>query len=130
MGPRIRLIKATTHPESKFVVLLRDPIERAMSAHKMHACNTGTPANNCTLGKKPSPLMPYHIYLQRWINVVGRARLHIVFFEDLVAEPLREVNGVLKKANIGPQLPRLPRHVPTVPLTEVKCKFPRCGEVD
>ena len=135
---RIRLINSTVPPNTKFVALVRDPMEVKKSHRKMVACMSGAPTeNHCTLSRVESdPLVDdrrwganYSGHLREWRDVVGAPRLRVVLFDDLVGRTLSAYNGILDFVGL-PALRELPwiREVPTQPQAEMHCRHAECGE--
>merc|ERR1711865_293194 len=58
--------------------------------------------------------------LSQWISVVGRARMHVVIFDDLVERTLDTLNGVLRFVGTTP-MEQLPTGVSSTPLKEENC---------
>ncbi len=127
--PAIRLVNATVPQRTKFVALLRDPLELKKSRRKMHACVAGTPSNHCTLNETKANdadwTDQYAEHLLAWRSVVGDHRLYTVVFDRLVDEPLDTLNRVLKFAGV-PQMSDLPE-ARQRPRKEEDCAFAPCG---
>ena len=132
---RIRLINATVPSNTKFIAIVRDPLELKKSYRKMVACFSGSPnENNCTLSKVESdPLADdrhwsndYTGHLREWRGIVGTPRLRVVLFDDLVDQTLSTYNGLLDFIGL-PAVETLPE-VPTQPLAETDCWHAECGE--
>ena len=135
---RIRLLNATVSPETKFVVSLRDPIELTMSRVRMGSCEVArgsssddcsskylkcSSSTDCTLNIPLGWSDEYGDYtgrLSQWISVVGRARMHVVIFDDLVERTLDTLNGVLRFVGTTP-MEQLPTGVSSTPLKEENC---------
>ena len=119
---------AAALPDARVVVLLRDPVARAVSHHR-HSVRTGAerlplaealaaePARTARaqrLGPGSSRghrLLRQHSYagrgrygeqLERWGAAVGRERLHVVRSEDLHADPARHHAALLGFLGLDP----------------------------
>merc|ERR1719343_575051 len=109
-----------------FVLQLRDPLDRMVSALAMASCTFGNVKNGCRLDESYSimdnfPLKSQHVYkgmygtaLKRWTKYVPQERILVFFFEELSADPLSVVNKVLVRAGLE-AFREMPRNVPTKP---------------
>lgn len=106
-------------PRASFVVILRDPVERAWSDHRAHAAKgrdhrtfaqavgeeleglgDGTVPPGLTDGAPPPRqivrLGLYADALDRWFACVDRRRFHIVMSDDLFGDPAETTRSVLR----------------------------------
>lgn len=89
-------------PTVKLLLVLRDPVERAISNHKHEVrerhfmgpdldFESGL-ANNPTYVEQGL----YATHLRRWLQFFPREQIHIVLFEDVVNDPMRVAIGVFR----------------------------------
>lgn len=92
-------------PSSPLIIfLLRNPVERILSLFGYAMNNVGSIKRNLSAreffvsgrdGLKSGDEIidsavahsVYHVWLTKWIEAVGRERIHVYFFDDLVANP-------------------------------------------
>jgi Sulfotransferase domain len=84
----------------RLILFLRDPVERALSNHK-HEVRTGHLSGTdlsfeSGLRNNPSYVEQgrYATHLERWLAYFPRAQLHVLLFEDIVANPGAAARGV------------------------------------
>jgi hypothetical protein len=85
-------------PKARFVVILRNPVDRAYSAYWHHvkmrrASETFENHLRYETGGTLE-LGHYEEQLRAWVDLVGRKRLHVVLFEEYVHDRLTVANGV------------------------------------
>ena len=91
----------------RLMVTLRDPAERAFSSW-LYALKQGAADWGATFGEglrlRPELLEHgrYATHLARWEERLGRDRLHVSVFDDLVEDPQRFVDGVLAFLDVAP----------------------------
>jgi hypothetical protein len=86
----------------KFIVSLRDPVERALSQHR-HMVRLGVvPEDDLTfetaLATNPTYVDQgrYFTHLSRWIEHFGSSRIHIILMEDIVSDPVGVAVGLYR----------------------------------
>jgi hypothetical protein len=85
---RMRIAKDL--PESRIIVSLRDPVERAYSNYRLLRRNTFTKADFERAATTRGDLLEsnrYGTHLEKWFETFGRARVLVLFQEDLQANP-------------------------------------------
>lgn len=97
-------------PKTKLVVILRNPVKRAIS-HYFFFYNNRWNGKTFEEALKLKGVSPYHEqsnwhqivevgyyydHLERWLKHYKRDQIHIVILEDLIAHPEQEVNKVFK----------------------------------
>mmetsp|Transcript_19187 Transcript_19187/g.60359 ORF Transcript_19187/g.60359 Transcript_19187/m.60359 type:complete len:351 (-) Transcript_19187:28-1080(-) len=125
-------------PQQTFFVLnLRDPLERMVSAMSMMSCHVGKERNMCQLTRWNATMTTLdtksqHIYkgfygkaLKKWLQYVPRERILIFYYEEILREPLRVMNEILSRAHLQ-NLSRVP-DVNSKPDWQTKCKVKQCG---
>jgi hypothetical protein len=120
---------ANALPDARFVVVLRDPVERtvshwaeqtrngvetltlreALDAEQQRVGDAGDRLLAGTIGESHAHEQQsyaaqshYAASLDRWIEAVGRQRLVIVFSEDYFTDPSRVIGTVLEAAGLPP----------------------------
>jgi hypothetical protein len=107
---------AEVSPEAHIVATVRNPIERLRSAYWnriKHGLDEGS------LEKVIGPLTthnPSHVIgqglytaaLGRWIALFGRERVHVLVFEELVADPAPNLARLCRELGLEPNLETLP----------------------
>lgn len=120
--PEARERIARDLPDTRFVVVLRDPVKRAWS-HYWHRVRQGREwlgfrealrAEETRWLNEPDPerrwwfayarLGRYGEQLQWWYDVVGRDRLTVVLLEDLIRNPVATVNAVIRCCGLGAEV--------------------------
>lgn len=119
---------AALFPRAKLIVSLRDPTARAVSHywHDVRRFRAVLPPD-LALRQAPGTMLSrsfYASHLERWLRHVPRERMHVVLFEDLVADQAAALNGMLaflapRRANTVHAAPvsvhanagRYPRHL-------------------
>jgi hypothetical protein len=146
MSPeRIAMTVQVLPPQTVFVVILRDPLERMVSSMGMEACRVGTVQNQCgvkimiqqfesmgalesTAGNEdPLDFVSRGMYttlLEKWIKHVPRERMLMFYFEEVHSNSVRVANDILSAASLE-QYDRLPPAVAKNPPTT--CKAIECG---
>jgi len=76
-------------PKMKVILILRDPIKRAISEYNYYK-NYGIMKNFKALSKERSY---YSTFLKEWMNVFGKANIKIILYEEILENP----NKVLKE---------------------------------
>lgn len=86
------------------VFILRNPVERVLSLRRFAQNTVGSMEHDVSINEFIRRLLSgtesddhildnallhgeYHIWLERWIHVCGKARIETVFFEDMVNDP-------------------------------------------
>lgn len=99
------------------IFVLRNPVERILSLHRFAQNNVGSLDHKISLTEfienvKSSSLhkdqilnsallhSEYHIWLDAWIQACGKARIKVLFFEDMVNNPLAFIEGVCDMTGI------------------------------
>ncbi len=89
--------KAVLGDDLRLVYIVRHPVDRIVSHHR-HLVRGGdaTPDINEAVRSMPEliDVSRYAMQLEPWIDTFGRAQLHVVRFEDYVADRRREVERV------------------------------------
>lgn len=104
---------AAAAPDVRLVMLVRDPLERALS-HWRHQVRAGTeerPAPRALVDPR-SPYVArsrYHEVLAPYRESVDEAQLLVVVLERLRADPAREVDRVLRHVGVDPSRGPAPR---------------------
>ncbi len=90
----------------KLLYIIRNPIDRIVSNYK-HALERDYISLNCTLNRFIETdsfclkTTLYNYQLSRYLNRFDNSQLHIVKFEDLVVNPLGELNKILDFLNLS-----------------------------
>jgi len=130
--PSVPARVARALPDARFVVLLRDPVARAVS-HYLHTRRTGDEPLDLERALDAEPdrmrraarlgvdspaaheIVRQHSYLsrsrygeqvERWLEQVPRERLHVLRTEDLAADPARELSALTAFLGLEPWLPQ------------------------
>jgi hypothetical protein len=112
----------TVSPDARIVISLRDPISRAYSAYLHHVRLAGEKrsfleAITSELVGRRSRLDHivwcvlqgrYPLHLERFLSVFGRDRVHVLFFEELVADPAPALLDLYRFLDLEPAILRLP----------------------
>jgi hypothetical protein len=84
-------------PDARIIYIVRHPIERAIS-HHYHLMRVGkAPADMEVAAQKKAALVNYGRYmmqLQPWIESFGADRIHVVVFEEFIANPQAEMSRI------------------------------------
>lgn len=126
-----RLAPARIHrllPDVRLLVVLRDPADRAYS-HYWHGVGTGrsTLPFERQLRERPGNLLErghYREHLERYLALFDRERVHIVLFEDFIADSQRATDEAcaflgldgsvdVSSLHAHRNAARPPRHLPT-----------------
>merc|ERR1719253_887010 len=133
----IQLAVSILPRETLFVVTMRDPVARMLSAMTMDSCMHGTADNNCLLNDHDDVLqnlpedaqaVSYGLYarhLKRWLSYVPRERLQMLFFEDITSDPLTALNQVVTRMGLD-SFAAPPENVRTKPVQESVCRRQQC----
>ena len=102
----IRRIAAQRKPV-RLVLLLREPVARTWSQY-WHLLRSGriTRTFEETLRREPSAILERSMYLDQIRMILGhipRDRVHVLLFEDLVADPSPQVSKVLSAIGLDPR---------------------------
>lgn len=119
-------------PDARVLISLRDPVDRAYSHYRLHV-RRGSEKRSFheaveeDLSGRGGGRLPGRAYARagfyagpvgRYLDVFGD-HVHVLFFDDLVREPERAVEGVLHFLGLDPSDPRridyTPRNVSAVP---------------
>lgn len=87
------------NPAARIVASLRNPVERTVSQYRHWVQETGYRGDFDTfLVEHPNAVerSRYAAVLDPWLDRFGRDALHLVVFDDLVAEPVRTVRALLR----------------------------------
>lgn len=100
---------ASTLPDAKLIFLLRDPVARAYSHywHRVRRLREGR-AFDDVIRDAHSPILVDSNYcraLQPYFRLFDRARIKVVLFEELIAEPERALNDVAAFLGLPPYWP-------------------------
>lgn len=133
-------------PNAIFVVAVRDPVERMVSAMSMTSCALGTEANACLVPKQLAyastrPLAAdmvahddfvvqfglYARHLERWLQHVPRNRMHIFLHEQIVDSPLAVLNHILREVGLK-EFGKMPS-AQKKPEAQVNCRLPACSKL-
>ena len=109
-----------TNPDVLVLASLRNPVARTVSQFRHWVQETGYPHDFTTfLSEHPNAVerSEYHRVLTPWLNRFGRDRVELVVFEDLVADPVPTVQGVLRFLGVDDTF------VPTDPDTAANVTF-------
>jgi hypothetical protein len=89
-------------PRMRLILLLRDPVERAISNHQ-HEVRTGHLAGadlslEFGLRNNPSYIEQglYATHLERWLGHFPREQLHVVLVDDIAADPAAATRGIYR----------------------------------
>ncbi|MGB5810417.1 MAG: sulfotransferase [Polyangiales bacterium] len=85
-------------PDARLIAMLRDPVDRAYSQY-LHNVRAGRHSLSFerTLRTNPAALLAHGFYaeqLARYEGFLDAGQLHVVFFEDLIADPRGELQRV------------------------------------
>lgn len=94
-------------PDAKFVVLLRNPVDRAYSHYKLafHEGFTKAASFSCFL-QEESTAFPRGLYarqLKRWFDHFPRERFLILIFEEVVCDPAKAMASIASFLGINRQ---------------------------
>ena len=90
------------HPDAPVLVLLRDPVDRFVSAMRLAATRATSP------WPYPVPMTLqkfsgfYAAQLEMWAHHVGRSRLHVMVYESVRTDPQGAVDAVWAKLGLAP----------------------------
>ncbi len=104
-------------PNSKIVILLRDPVERAWS-HARYTIERGSDkslpveeriAKMAKFAKSENCLLmgDYPRLVQNWRGAFGRDATYVAFYDDIVNKPMELMNGILSFLGAPPMPPAL-----------------------
>ncbi len=117
-------------PDVKLIVLLRNPVDRALSNYHHQkrrgqeelsfeealACElrqrdvlrepTGSNSPRNRLGRTYLARGLYAEVLERWLSVFGRDQLHVTLSERLFADPVQEVSAIERFIGVAPVAPK------------------------
>ena len=100
--------RETLGPEVNIVILLRDPVERAVSAY-VHHLNKGRVSLDediISVGARHGIIHMgfYSHHLEPWYDAFGPARVHVQLFERLMGEKEQELRRLLEFLGVDPEL--------------------------
>jgi hypothetical protein len=104
--PAVAARMASVVPDARLVYLVRDPVARAVSQYHHHV-RDGT-ERRAILEALPDPTSQYILrsrYAERlapFLERFPRERISIVVHEDLVAEPVTTITGLLRSLGVDP----------------------------
>jgi hypothetical protein len=87
----------TLLPGVRLVAILRNPIERALSAYEYARRSRNERRPLSTYLRDDRTVLEWGLYgrhLQRYLDVFPRQSLHVLLLEDLVASPRKELEGL------------------------------------
>lgn len=104
------------NPQAKLILVLRNPVKRAVSAHK-YFTKLGQENLNLELAlnrEKENQLRTYqeksnwsyiahglyHEQIVRYLNYFDRSQIHVLFFEDMVLDNTSSIKGIFDFLNI------------------------------
>ena len=96
-------------PDARIIVMVRDPIKMIQSFHSQRVEEGRERVATFEAAVAPEPVghRQYYIdsagyarYLPRWIDAVGRDRVHVIVMEDLIADPIGTYVRVLQFLDI------------------------------
>lgn len=94
-------------PEAKIILLLRDPVDRAISAGKMKASAENPELTDARIREKA--LIPFQIQMCRYTQVIERfeaafpGRVFTGFMDDIIARPLGLMEEICGFLDVGYQ---------------------------
>jgi hypothetical protein len=84
---------ARYNPDARLIVSLRNPIDRAVSQHKLEIRRNRLPEHLVEF-EKALPHNPSYIeqgryatHLERWLRFFDRAQIHVILFDEIVSSP-------------------------------------------
>lgn len=87
------------------VVLLRDPVDRAVSAYVHHLYHGRISEGTRIIDADPAlgilDMGHYKRHLEAWVNVFGQQRLRILFYEDISSVPHAVANKALRGTGVS-----------------------------
>jgi hypothetical protein len=89
----------------RFMVTLRDPVERAFSSYLYMLKHGETPGSFADALVGRPELIEHGSYgagLARFLDIFPRDQLHVALFDDLVADPQAFIDDVLRFLAVGP----------------------------
>lgn len=94
-----------SYPNAKLLVIVRDPLKRAFSAYLHHKRACRIPPNisfEDALNVHPSIINDSHYekHLSRYFKFFAADQVEIVFFEEIIKNPLNCFNQLLKALNL------------------------------
>jgi hypothetical protein len=90
---------ARFNPESRFVYIMRDPVERTISHYwhmVEHRGETRAPLRAIQEDPHYTEVSNYAMQLAPYIERFGRAQIYVLSFEELTRAPLQAVRGVFE----------------------------------
>jgi hypothetical protein len=93
-------------PDAKIVILMRDPVDRAWS-HARHTISRGPKADRPEAERMEAIVHfaqnnrqcfnngDYATLLRNWRDGFGADKVHVAYYDDLVARPVEMLNGIL-----------------------------------
>ncbi|WP_143536776.1 sulfotransferase domain-containing protein [Rubricoccus marinus] len=95
-------------PGVRAVILLRDPVERAVSLYRHHAARGRVGADLWEAASAfPSILTAgdYAEHVERWIGALGRERVYVALLQDVAATPDATLRALTDWAGLAPLAP-------------------------
>jgi hypothetical protein len=97
LAPNVAERIATFNPDARFIYLLRDPVERAIS-HYWHMVQYHAERRPIADAMRRDPqfiaFSYYAMQLRPYLKCFGRARIAVVTLERLIADPQTEMRGL------------------------------------
>lgn len=99
---------------AQYLVLVRDPVDRAFSQIRMHIARGTVPRDMAALASGEQTLYPflfhsdYQAAITRWETFAGADRLHCVLYDDIIADPEAVIGRICAIMGLdpGPATPR------------------------
>jgi len=96
---------AAFSPDARFIYLMRDPIERAIS-HYWHAVRQDAEHRPMLRAIQKdvqyTAFSDYRMQLEPYVDLFGRDRIFLMTFEELTADPRRAVQEVFRWLGVAP----------------------------
>ena len=105
-------------PDARFIYIMRDPIERALS-HYWHRVRWWGERRQPLAAIRDDPTYSSASYyahqLQFYLRLVPRQRIYLLTFEELIADPLKNLHSLHAWLGVDPTVQPVLEHVPTNP---------------
>jgi hypothetical protein len=96
-------IIAKSLPNSRFILILRNPVDRAISDYKFYKLNTGISQNFEELMRNKEEIYKKGLYtnqLKNWLEYFPKQRFLILIYEEMVRNPLDSLKKISEFLNI------------------------------